>query len=53
MTLNINYAPYISRITAALLDSMGWYEVNYNLTESSNYGKNKGCGFLDPENCQF
>ena len=52
MTLNTNYAPYISRI-AALLDSMGWYEVHNNLTESSNYGKNKGCAFLYPENCQF
>lgn len=44
---------YFSRVTAALLESTGWYNVSYNLTEPSVWGKNKGCGFLNPDDCSY
>lgn len=44
---------YFSRVTAALLESTGWYNVSYNLTEPSVWGKNKGCGFLNPDDCGY
>ncbi len=43
---------YMSRITLALLDSTGWYpEVNYTYAEKSTWGNDKGCSFLDVDNC--
>ncbi len=43
---------YVSRFTLALLDSSGWYEsINYTYSESTVWGKNKGCSFLSIDNC--
>lgn len=42
---------YFSRLTFALLDSTGWYEVNYTYAEPSGWGKNKSCDFLNIDIC--
>lgn len=43
---------FISRFTLALLDSSGWYEsVNYTYSETSFWGKGKGCNFLNIDVC--
>lgn len=34
---------YFSRVTVALLASMGWYNVTYDYAEPSIWGKNRGC----------
>ena len=45
---------YISRFSLALLDSTGWYqEINYDLAEPMEWGKGKGCKFLDSAECDF
>lgn len=38
---------FIGRMTLALLDSTGWYDVDYTYSEPTTWGKNKGCNFLD------
>lgn len=44
----------MSRFTLALLDSTGFYtSVNYATAEPSVWGKGKGCGFLNIDNCGF
>ncbi|ESN92826.1 hypothetical protein HELRODRAFT_69677, partial [Helobdella robusta] len=35
----------ISRITLALLDDTGWYQVNYQMAGELKWGKNLGCDF--------
>lgn len=42
---------FFSRFTFALLDSTGWYDVNYTYAENSGWGKNKGCSFMDVDIC--
>jgi hypothetical protein len=37
----------ITQFTLALLESSGWYQVNYNMAEPFFWGKGKGCAFLD------
>lgn len=44
---------YISAITLALYEATGWYNVTYQYTEPTAWGKNKGCSFLDIDNCDF
>jgi hypothetical protein len=45
---------FISNFTLALLDSTGWYTaVNYLGSEPMTWGKNKGCDFLNINNCNF
>jgi hypothetical protein len=36
----------ISNLTLALLQSTGWYVVDYRYSNPYVFGKNKGCGFL-------
>ena len=36
----------ISEITLALLEDLGWYEVNYYTGGLMRFGKNKGCDFI-------
>ena len=45
----------MSKFTLALLDSTGWYtSVNYSFAAEPNpWGKGKGCGFLNIDNCDF
>ena len=44
---------FVSRFTLALLESSGWYEsVNYTFSESSVWGKNKGCMFMNIDVCE-
>lgn len=43
----------MSDFTLALLESTGWYDVNYTYTEPSVWGKNAGCSFLNIDNCNF
>eukprot|EP01116_Phalansterium_solitarium_P008297 TRINITY_DN2194_c0_g1_i1.p1 TRINITY_DN2194_c0_g1~~TRINITY_DN2194_c0_g1_i1.p1 ORF type:complete len:768 (+),score=129.53 TRINITY_DN2194_c0_g1_i1:107-2410(+) len=40
-----NQAPVVSRLTLALLDSMGWYTVNTSLGGRLLYGYKQGCSF--------
>ena len=42
---------FVSRFTLALLDSTGWYDVNYTFAEPTGWGKNKGCKFLNLDIC--
>lgn len=42
---------FVSRFTLALLDSTGWYDVNYTYAEPTGWGKGKGCGFLNVDLC--
>jgi hypothetical protein len=37
----------ISELSLAVLDSSGWYKVNYAMAEPFYWGKGKGCSFLD------
>jgi len=37
----------ITKFTLSLLDSTGWYKVNYKMQEPIYWGKGKGCSFLD------
>lgn len=37
----------ISEFTLALLEGTGWYEVNYNMSDPFDWGRGKGCAFLD------
>jgi hypothetical protein len=37
----------MSEITLALLESTGWYQVDYNMAEPLVWGKGKGCAFLN------
>jgi len=37
----------ITQFTLALLESSGWYQVNYNMAEPFFWGKGQGCAFLD------
>ena len=47
MTSNIYYPEQvISEFTLALLDELGWYEINYFTGGLMRFGKNKGCTFL-------
>jgi len=47
MTANAILDSRISEFTLALLESSGWYQVNYNMAEPFEWGRNQGCGFLD------
>jgi hypothetical protein len=51
MAANTKKGSYFSRVTAALLETTGWYNVSYNFTEPTVWGRNKGCGFLNIDNC--
>ena len=43
---------FISRLTLAVLESTGWYPtVNYSMTESTTWGRNKGCSIFDIDDC--
>jgi hypothetical protein len=45
---------YYSRVTLAVLASTGWYNtVSYNFTEPAIWGRNKGCSFLNVDNCNY
>lgn len=45
---------YISRLTLAVFNSTGWYpSVNFSLAEPMTWGKNKGCNFLNVDDCDF
>ena len=39
----------ISEITLALLEDLGWYQVNYYTGGLMKFGKNKGCDFLNKD----
>lgn len=51
MTASAQKGAYMSRATMALLASTGWYTVSYDYAQPSVWGKSKGCGFLDINNC--
>jgi hypothetical protein len=39
--------PKLSRITLAIAQDSGWYEVDMDSGEHYFWGKNKGCGFVN------
>ena len=48
MTSDVYYPDQaISEITLALLEDLGWYEVNYYTGGLMRFGKNKGCDFIN------
>lgn len=38
---------YISNLTLALFEDMGWYVADYNFSMGLQWGKNSGCTFFD------
>nr|XP_011418435.2 leishmanolysin-like peptidase [Crassostrea gigas] len=46
MTGTYTQNPVVSRVTLALMEDTGWYQVNYNLAEDLEWGKNLGCDFV-------
>jgi leishmanolysin len=36
----------VSSLTLALLESTGWYQVDYSMADTFSYGQGEGCGFL-------
>lgn len=42
---------YSSRLTFALLNSTGWYDVSFEYAEPTTWGKGKGCSFFNIDNC--
>ncbi|XP_048752274.1 leishmanolysin-like peptidase [Ostrea edulis] len=46
MTGTYTQNPVISRVTLALMEDTGWYQVNYNMAEDLEWGKNLGCNFV-------
>ena len=53
MTASASKGAFISKFTLAVFDSTGWYEVDYSLAEPTSWGANKGCEFLNIDNCEF
>ena len=47
MTSQLTGNPIISKLTLSLMEDSGWYEVNYSMAQFYEYGKDKGCSFLD------
>ncbi len=39
----------ISKFTLSLMEDTGWYKVDYSQTEELEWGKGKGCGFLNAD----
>lgn len=52
MTADTSGYSVLSAFSLALLEDSGWYEVNFDGSESLGFGKNAGCPFL-AENCQY
>lgn len=45
---------YVSPMTLALFEYSGWYtNVSYQYSESTGWGKGKGCPFLNINDCDF
>jgi hypothetical protein len=55
MTSSISKDARISEFTFALLESSGWYTMNYSYADPFFWGKGKGCNFLETKcvNSQF
>lgn len=47
MTGTYTQNPVVSRVTLALMEDTGWYQVNYNMAEELEWGKNLGCDFVN------
>ena len=45
MTGSSSYNPRRSRITLALLEDSGWYDVDYSKADSFTFGEGEGCDF--------
>ena len=45
MTGTYTQNPVFSRITLALMEDTGWYNVNYRMAEDLDWGRNLGCMF--------
>ncbi|XP_022336666.2 leishmanolysin-like peptidase [Crassostrea virginica] len=46
MTGTYTQNPVVSRVTLALMEDTGWYQVNYNMAEELEWGRNLGCDFV-------
>ena len=53
MTSSGKQGSYISHLSFAILDSSGWYQMQYKYAEKSFFGSNAGCEFLERSNCNF
>ena len=47
MTANAILDSRVTEFTLALLEGTGWYQVDYNMAEPFEWGRNQGCPFLD------
>ncbi|CAM9004274.1 unnamed protein product [Rhodiola kirilowii] len=46
MTGSVDTKSVVSKMTLALLEDSGWYEVNYNMAERLDWGHNQGTEFV-------
>lgn len=44
-------SPFISPLTAAILEDSGWYLTNSTYVQNATFGKGLGCNFIDNNNC--
>lgn len=51
MTSQLTGDPVISSLTLSLMEDSGWYQVNYQNSQTLSYGSQSGCGFLQSD-CQ-
>jgi hypothetical protein len=49
MTAISNGIPILSHFTLYFLGSCGWYQVNYNYAQEYNWGRKKGCDFVNTQ----
>ncbi|RUS84295.1 hypothetical protein EGW08_007939, partial [Elysia chlorotica] len=45
------YATVIDRISLAVFEDSGWYEVQYSMSDPFQWGKNQGCEFGNQDSC--
>jgi len=46
MTATIEYSSRLSKLTLAMLEATGWYEVDYSMADQFYWGEGKGCSFV-------
>ena len=47
MTGLFDFNPVLSSLTLALLEDSGWYSVDYSAAEPLEWGRGKGCDFIN------
>ena len=51
MTSQISPHMLVTKMTLALLEDTGWYKPDYYMAEDMWWGKNRGCEFIEFDQC--